>query len=120
MRAVGTRRQGDVTLAPDGGKVAPDTVDVSPPARRMVGVSGPGRVSKSTALALVSGARGLPAGRLEALGGDVIEREHRRLVCRRIAGLPQGLGKNVDSTLSVFEQFDFFGRLGGQSCEARD
>ena len=41
-------------------------------------------------------------------------RRHRRNVCPRIAYMPQGLGKNLYPTLSVFENVDFFGR-----CSAR-
>ena len=36
-----------------------------------------------------------------------------RLTCPRIAYMPQGLGKNLYPTLSVFENVDFFGRLFG-------
>jgi ribosome-dependent ATPase len=41
-------------------------------------------------------------------------------VAGRIAYLPQGLGKNLYPTLSIFENVDFFGRLFGQSKEERD
>jgi ribosome-dependent ATPase len=34
-------------------------------------------------------------------------------VCPRIAYMPQGLGKNLYPTLSVFENLQFFGRLFG-------
>ena len=37
----------------------------------------------------------------------------RRDICPRIAYMPQGLGKNLYPTLSVFENIDFFGRLFG-------
>lgn len=53
------------------------------------------------------------------LGGDIREEEHRRAVCPRIAYMPQGLGKNLYHTLSVFENVDFFGRLFGQSEKER-
>jgi len=102
------------------GKVALDGIDVSVPAGCMVGFIGPDGVGKSTALALVSGARKLQSGRLEVLGGDIGERSHRRHVCPRIAYMPQGLGKNLYPTLSVFENIDFFGRLFGQSQNERD
>ena len=39
---------------------------------------------------------------------------------RAIAYLPQGLGKNLYPTLSIFENVDFFGRLFGQSREERE
>ncbi len=45
---------------------------------------------------------------------------HRQRVCPRIAYMPQGLGKNLYPTLSVFENIDFFGRLFGQGQAKRD
>ncbi|MGL1659494.1 ATP-binding cassette domain-containing protein, partial [Vibrio parahaemolyticus] len=48
-------------------------------------------------------------------GGDIADPEHRRRVCPRVAYMPQGLGKNLYATLSVFENIDFFARLFGQS-----
>ena len=53
------------------------------------------------------------AGSVEVLGGDMRDREHRLAVCPRIAYMPQGLGKNLYPTLSVFENSDFFARLFG-------
>ena len=44
---------------------------------------------------------------------------HRTLTCPRIAYMPQGLGKNLDPTLSVFENVDFFGRLFGLGRQER-
>jgi ribosome-dependent ATPase len=38
----------------------------------------------------------------------------------RIAYMPQGLGKNLYPTLSVFENVDFFGRLFGQDRAERE
>ena len=43
----------------------------------------------------------------------------RRAVCPRIAYMPQGLGKNLYPTLSVFENTDFFGRLFGHGRAER-
>ena len=55
----------------------------------------------------------MQAGSIEVLGGDMASGRHRRRVCPRIAYMPQGLGKNLYPTLSVFENIDFFGRLFG-------
>ena len=41
-------------------------------------------------------------------------------VCPRIAYMPQGLGKNLYPTLSVFENVDFFGRLFGHGRAERE
>ena len=44
---------------------------------------------------------------------------HRTAQFARIAYMPQGLGRNLYPTLSVFENLDFFGRLFGQSQAER-
>ena len=106
-----THRYGDTT--------ALDDVGVEIPAGRMVGLIGPDGVGKSTLLGLVAGVRKLQSGTVEALGGDMGAAAHRRAVCARIAYMPQGLGRNLYPTLSVFENIDFFGRLFGQSAAER-
>ena len=89
------------------------------PAGRMVGVIGPDGVGKSTLLALVAGVRRIQAGRVHVLGGDMADRRHRARQGARIAYMPQGLGRNLYPTLSVFENIDFHGRLFGQGREER-
>ena len=84
------------------------------PAGERVGLIGPDGVGKSSLMALMTGARAMQQGRIEVLGGDIADAAHRRAVCPRIAYMPQGLGKNLYDTLSVFENVDFFGRLFGQ------
>ena len=56
---------------------------------------------------------------VQVLGGDIGERRFRASVQPRIAYMPQGLGKNLYPTLSVFENVDFFGRLFGQGRAER-
>ncbi|HBQ50340.1 MAG TPA: multidrug ABC transporter ATP-binding protein, partial [Hyphomonas atlantica] len=98
------------------GKVAAlDAVSVSIPAGRMVGLIGPDGVGKSTFLGLIAGVRRPQTGAVHALGGPMADGRHRDKVCARIAYMPQGLGRNLYPTLSVFENIDFFGRLYGQS-----
>ena len=94
-------------------------VDQDIPADRMIGLIGPDGVGKSSLLALIAGARKIQQGRIEVLGGDMADAAHRRAVCPRIAYMPQGLGKNLYPTLSVFENVDFFGRLFGQDAAER-
>ena len=96
-----------------------DGVSLDVPAGRMVGLIGPDGVGKSTMFDLISGARAIQIGTVEALGGDMRDARHRRLTCPRIAYMPQGLGKNLDPTLSVVENVDFFGRLFGLSRQER-
>jgi ribosome-dependent ATPase len=86
----------------------------------MVGLIGPDGVGKSSLLALIAGARAVQAGRVETLGGDMADAAHRQTVGPRIAYMPQGLGKNLYPTLSVFENIDFFGRLFGQDRAERE
>ena len=81
------------------------------PAGVMVGVIGPDGVGKSSLFSLISGAHAIQHGEVEVLGGDMQQKKHRQSVCPRIAYMPQGLGKNLYHTLSVFENVDFFARL---------
>jgi len=96
-----------------------DDLSLSFPARCMVGLIGPDGVGKSSLLALIAGARKLQQGRVLVLDGDMGDAEHRRAVCPRIAYMPQGLGKNLYPTLTVFENLEFFGRLFGQDAAER-
>ncbi|AWN36338.1 ribosome-associated ATPase/putative transporter RbbA [Methylobacterium radiodurans] len=102
-----------------GGTIALDDVSLALPSGRMVGVIGPDGVGKSTLLAVVAGVRRIQAGRVEVLGGDMAERRHRARQGARIAYMPQGLGRNLYPTLSVFENIDFHGRLFGQGRAER-
>jgi len=103
------------------GKVlAADGVDLELSAGCMVGFIGPDGVGKSTWLGLIAGARKFQQGTVEVLGGDMASQRHREAVCPRIAYMPQGLGKNLYPTLSVFENIDFFGRLFGQPKAERE
>lgn len=94
-------------------------VTLNIPARQMVGLIGPDGVGKSSLLSLIAGARVIQAGEIVVLGGDMADAGHRRNVCPRVAYMPQGLGKNLYHTLSVYENVDFFGRLFGQDKAER-
>ncbi|WP_217475794.1 ribosome-associated ATPase/putative transporter RbbA [Stutzerimonas stutzeri] len=96
-----------------------DDLSLSLPARCMVGLIGPDGVGKSSLLALIAGARQLQQGQVRVLDGDMGDAGHRRAVCPRIAYMPQGLGKNLYPTLTVFENLEFFGRLFGQGANER-
>ena len=102
-----------------GAVLALDQINLSIPAGAMVGLIGPDGVGKSTLLALIAGARQIQSGQVEVLGSDLADRRQRNLTQPRIAYMPQGLGKNLYPTLSVFENVDFFGRLFGQSSQER-
>ncbi|SOC34808.1 ribosome-dependent ATPase [Rhizobium subbaraonis] len=96
-----------------------DGITLEIPSGCMVGLIGPDGVGKSSLLSLIAGARAMQQGRIEVLGGDIADARHRRLTSPRIAFMPQGLGKNLYPTLSVFENADFFGGLFGQGAQER-
>ncbi|HVY15354.1 MAG TPA: ribosome-associated ATPase/putative transporter RbbA [Rhodopila sp.] len=97
-----------------------DDVVLALPRGRLVGLIGPDGVGKSSLLDLVAGAREIQSGQVLALGGDMADAAHRRSVCRRIAYMPQGLGKNLYPDLSIRENIEYFARLFGQSRAERN
>src|SRR5262250_587898 len=103
-----------------GKAVALDNVSLKIPAGKMIGLIGPDGVGKSTLLGIASGVRRLQSGHAQVLGGNIDDAGFRNSVSAQIAYLPQGLGKNLYPTLSIYENADFFGRLFGQSREERD
>src|SRR5579883_733526 len=110
--AVPVARLTDVSLT-YGKTRALDAISLDIPAGCMVGLIGPDGVGKSSLMALVAGARRIQEGRVEVLSGDMASAGFRQATCPRIAYMPQGLGKNLYPTLSVFENADFFARLFG-------
>ena len=96
-----------------------DAIDLDLPAGGTVALIGPDGVGKSSLLSLVAGARAVQQGRVEVLGGDMTDAAHRARVGPRIAYMPQGLGRNLYTTLSVRENVDFFGRLFGHDRAER-
>ena len=103
-----------------GSAVALDGASLDVPSQQMVGLIGPDGVGKSTLLGIVAGVRRIQTGKVAVLGGDIADPSFRNSVSSRVAYLPQGLGKNLYPTLSIFENVDFFGRLFGQSREERE
>jgi ribosome-dependent ATPase len=96
-----------------------DDLTLEIPAQCMAGLIGPDGVGKSTLLALLSGVRKIQTGTVTALDGNMADEHHRRASYGRIAYMPQGLGRNLYPTLSVFDNIDFFGRLFGQGATER-
>ncbi|HHB8258496.1 TPA: ribosome-associated ATPase/putative transporter RbbA [Klebsiella pneumoniae] len=103
-----------------GATIALRDISLAIPARRMVGLIGPDGVGKSSLLSLIAGARIIEQGNVMVLGGDMRDVHHRREVCPKIAWMPQGLGKNLYHTLSVYENVDFFARLFGHDKAERE
>jgi ribosome-dependent ATPase len=102
-----------------GKTIALDDLTLDIPAHCMVGMIGPDGVGKSTLLALVSGVRKIQSGKVTVLDGNMADERHRTASYGRIAYMPQGLGRNLYPTLSVFDNIDFFGRLFGQGAAER-
>ena len=102
-----------------GATVALDEITLTLPAGCMVGLIGPDGVGKSSLLALISGSRALQHGDINVLGGSMTSKQHRQAICPDIAYMPQGLGRNLYATLSVYENVDFFARLFGQDKKQR-
>ncbi|HGK4237337.1 TPA: ribosome-associated ATPase/putative transporter RbbA [Klebsiella pneumoniae] len=103
-----------------GATIALRDISLAIPTRRMVGLIGPDGVGKSSLLSLIAGARIIEQGNVMVLGGDMRDVHHRREVCPKIAWMPQGLGKNLYHTLSVYENVDFFARLFGHDKAERE
>ena len=69
-------RLSDVSLH-YGKTLALDAINLDIPAGKMVGLIGPDGVGKSSLFSLISGAHVIQNGRVEVLGGDMAEVEHR-------------------------------------------
>ena len=103
-----------------GKTIALDNIALDIPGGCKAGLIGPDGVGKSTMLALIAGVRRIQSGKVEVLGGDMSIASTRNSICPLIAYMPQGLGKNLYPSLSVYENIDFFGRLFGQSGKERE
>ena len=102
-----------------GEVIALSDVTLRIPMGRMVGLIGPDGVGKSTLMGLIAGAKKLQTGRIETLGGNMSSAGVRTEMGRRIAFMPQGLGKNLYHDLSIRENLEFFGKLFGQGRAER-
>lgn len=100
--------------------VAVSGVSLSVPQGTTMAVIGPDGVGKSTLLALVAGVKRIQTGEVRALGADMADAEQRQRVQPRIAYMPQGLGKNLYTALTVHENVEFFARLFGQERAERE
>ena len=99
--------------------LALDNVSLTIPRGVTVGLIGPDGVGKSTLLSLMAGVRVIQQGEVMVLGGDMASKAVRRELSHRIAYMPQGLGKNLYPTLSVYENIDFHARLFGLNAAER-
>ena len=102
-----------------GKTLALDDVSLDIPKGATAGLIGPDGVGKSTLLSLMAGVKVIQDGRVEVLGGDMADKDVRRDLSHRIAFMPQGLGRNLYPTLSVYENIDFHARLFGLDGQER-
>lgn len=105
-----------------GAVQALDRLSLNIPAGQLTGLIGPDGVGKSTLLGLLAGARKIQQGHVQVFGEDISERAVRDKLCRRVAYMPQGLGKNLYPTLTIMENIRFFASLFGESgpsCQQR-
>jgi ribosome-dependent ATPase len=77
-------------------------------------------VGKSALFGLIAGVRTTQQVTVHAFGDEMANAVRRAASRSRTFYMPQGLGRNLCPTLSVFENIDFFGCLFGQSRETHD
>ena len=99
--------------------LALDHVSLTLPRGATVGLIGPDGVGKSTLLSLIAGVRVIQTGEVQVLGGNMAEQAVRQTLSHRIAYMPQGLGRNLYPTLSVYENIEFHARLFGLPAAER-
>ena len=96
-----------------GKTTALDNISLTLPRGLTVGLIGPDGVGKSTLLGIIAGVRRIQSGQVRVLDGDMTRARDRLALSHRIAYMPQGLGRNLYPTLSVYENIDFHARLFG-------
>ncbi|OSI22433.1 ribosome-associated ATPase/putative transporter RbbA [Neisseria dumasiana] len=96
-----------------------DDVSLTIPRGVTVGLIGPDGVGKSTLLSLIAGVKIIQSGTVEVFGCDMADKAARQALSHRIAFMPQGLGRNLYPTLSVYENVDFHARLFGLNAAER-
>ncbi|OSI10641.1 ABC transporter ATP-binding protein/permease [Neisseria zoodegmatis] len=96
-----------------------DDVSLTIPRGVTVGLIGPDGVGKSTLLSLIAGVKIIQSGTVEVFGHDMADKAARQALSHRIAFMPQGLGRNLYPTLSVYENVDFHARLFGLNAAER-
>lgn len=106
-----THKYGDVQ--------ALSSIDLNIPLGKTIGFIGPDGVGKSTLLAILSGVKKIQTGEVEVLSANLKKKKERKNILPQIAYMPQGLGKNLYMTLSVYENIEFFARLFGLEKEDR-
>lgn len=89
------------------------------PQGKTVGLIGPDGVGKSTLLSLISGAKVIQSGTISIFDQNIANKKERETLSHKIAFMPQGLGKNLYLTLSIYDNVDFHASLFGLPKSAR-
>lgn len=102
-----------------GKLTALNNINIVIPKGFAVALIGPDGVGKSTLLSLISGVKKVQTGEIMIFGQDISDKKARNDIYSKIAYMPQGLGKNLYMSLSVYENVDFFARLFGLNKQER-
>ncbi|WP_040975404.1 ribosome-associated ATPase/putative transporter RbbA [Necropsobacter massiliensis] len=97
-----------------------DRVSLQIPRGVSVGLIGPDGVGKSTLLSLIAGVKVLQQGTIKVFDKDVSDKTQRDSLSYQVAFMPQGLGKNLYPTLSIYENIEFHARLFGLAKDYRN
>ncbi|WP_301098114.1 ribosome-associated ATPase/putative transporter RbbA [Otariodibacter sp.] len=89
------------------------------PVGSSVGLIGADGVGKSTLLSLIAGVKILQSGEILVFDSDIKTLGKRTELFQRLAFMPQGLGKNLYPTLSIYENIDFHARMFGLNKSQR-
>lgn len=103
-----------------GKKKALQNVCLTIPRAHTIGLIGPDGVGKSTLLSIIAGVKIIQQGTVSVLGKDISDKAQRDTLAHQIAFMPQGLGKNLYPTLSIYENMDFHARLYGLAPSYRE
>lgn len=86
----------------------------------LTGIIGPDGVGKSTLLGLLAGVKRLQHGTITVFDEDITDKHARSKLCQRVAYMPQGLGKNLYPSLSIYDNLSFFATLFSHSKQFRE
>ena len=90
-----------------GKTTALQQISLQIPQGATVGLIGPDGVGKSTLLSVIAGVKILQQGSVNLFGLDVADKKARDTLAYKVAFMPQGLGKNLYPTLSIYENMIF-------------
>ncbi len=99
--------------------LAVNGVNLEIPRGRTVGLIGPDGVGKSTMLSVIAGAKILQKGEVLVFGKNIADKKSREELTHKIAFMPQGLGKNLYLTLSIYDNVEFHAKMFGLTTKER-